>query len=1014
MFNKIEKVRHGQEISSDKLNDIIEAINNFAFIADSLNQTNKDVSTTQESIEAQIDVLQTNFNEKLKALPALNSLIKTFIDAKTSGIEWTNDDPKNPESNLKTTFTIGDINKTPKKDKQIIFDTTNNCIWLDKLNKNNILERTLWAKAPVTEAEPSKIISMPNPIISIEAKEIEGIPTFVWAVTNNGKKELYDGSDPKHPLIKVEGVQGNQGFTGPIGPRGPKGFDGPKGDRGPQGPAGNDGSNPIIDFIYADNNLGSNPSKIYNGQQWLGYRTYYDTYDQATIDSTPYQYVRIQGDTLYPYYNKEDGKLYFSSNPPSDAASGFYIKGEKGDQGLQGKAPKLYFRSATNDVTISPKSFSTDAEGNTTWYYDSTDFHGPKGDKIVLYKTEEYIKYKYEGQEDPQGKILCSLKDIEGPKGDMPHISVNAITTGPNENAKATIVDNLITFTIPKGKPGDTIETIYLDSEGKLHIKLTNSINEQVLDQSIIGPKGEQGPIGPQGNAGKGIKSINSDNVLGPDGTIMGQKICILLDGENQSKEFTIFNGQKGLDGSPINLVVEDNMIKYYYDNDSKKIALVSLNDLKGKPGENGTSVTIKGVAYEGSLNPTEHNVGQKGTIKDSPGGNIIISGSVTDAYLVKGFLCVATGTSSNVFTNVGKIQGPQGPQGLTGNTGPAGAKGDTGPQGPAGNTGPKGDPGNEGPQGPRGNDGPRGLQGDTGPQGPAGLNITDITESTSGKIHTVTITRETDKLGNITTTSFTVKDGADGPQGPEGPAGPEGPTGPAGPSGANGTNGIDGKPGTNGSPGKDGADGTQIYTSTSAPSGSSKKGNFHINTNNGMLYKYNGSQWEELFNIKGTKGNDSTVAGPQGPEGPAGTDGITPTIGSNGNWYLGKKDTGKPSRGPEGSAGTKLYLHKIKTTVGSDDRANLHVVSPISEDFTTLPQSDNLWSFFASIESKYIIVHFDCYYTFGGENIWVDASGGSLDARSQCINCIAEFGKIACVMIDSSSFISDTVSEWQ
>ena len=34
------------------------------------------------------------------------------------------------------------------------------------------------------------------------------------------------------------------------------------------------------------------------------------------------------------------------------------------------------------------------------------------------------------------------------------------------------------------------------------------------------------------------------------------------------------------------------------------------------------------------------------------------------------------------------------------------------------------------------------------------------------------------------------------------------------------------------------------------------------------------------------------------------GADGITPTIGENGNWYLGETDTGKPSRGETGPAG--------------------------------------------------------------------------------------------------------------
>ena len=38
----------------------------------------------------------------------------------------------------------------------------------------------------------------------------------------------------------------------------------------------------------------------------------------------------------------------------------------------------------------------------------------------------------------------------------------------------------------------------------------------------------------------------------------------------------------------------------------------------------------------------------------------------------------------------------------------------------------------------------------------------------------------------------------------------------------------------------------------------------------------------------------------------PKGIDGVTPTIGDNGNWYLGTTDTGKPSRGEKGDKGDK------------------------------------------------------------------------------------------------------------
>ena len=49
-----------------------------------------------------------------------------------------------------------------------------------------------------------------------------------------------------------------------------------------------------------------------------------------------------------------------------------------------------------------------------------------------------------------------------------------------------------------------------------------------------------------------------------------------------------------------------------------------------------------------------------------------------------------------------------------------------------------------------------------------------------------------------------------------------------------------------------------------------------------------------------GKDGKDGTDGAP----GKDGSNGITPTIGTNGNWYLGDEDTDKPSRGPAGQDG--------------------------------------------------------------------------------------------------------------
>ena len=58
-----------------------------------------------------------------------------------------------------------------------------------------------------------------------------------------------------------------------------------------------------------------------------------------------------------------------------------------------------------------------------------------------------------------------------------------------------------------------------------------------------------------------------------------------------------------------------------------------------------------------------------------------------------------------------------------------------------------------------------------------------------------------------------------------------------------------------------------------------------------GDLYIWNGSAWQNVGKIQGDPGQD-------------GEDGITPTIGENGNWFLGDVDTGKPSRGVAGTPG--------------------------------------------------------------------------------------------------------------
>ena len=69
-----------------------------------------------------------------------------------------------------------------------------------------------------------------------------------------------------------------------------------------------------------------------------------------------------------------------------------------------------------------------------------------------------------------------------------------------------------------------------------------------------------------------------------------------------------------------------------------------------------------------------------------------------------------------------------------------------------------------------------------------------------------------------------------------------------------------------------------------------------HTHANKDILDKLSDSNGKLQYN-----GSDVGLKGDKGADG---KDGITPTIGTNGNWYLDTTDTGKPSRGEKGDKG--------------------------------------------------------------------------------------------------------------
>lgn len=157
---------------------------------------------------------------------------------------------------------------------------------------------------------------------------------------------------------------------------------------------------------------------------------------------------------------------------------------------------------------------------------------------------------------------------------------------------------------------------------------------------------------------------------------------------------------------------------------------------------------------------------------------------------------------------------------------------------------------------------------------------------------------------------------GETGPQGPIGAAGPKGDTGERGPQGPKGDPftysdftqeqlaSLKGDKGEKGDTGPSGADGKSAYQYA-------VDGGY-----TGTEDEFKEKLAAEIPVVDSTltqsgQAADAAVVGQElsSLSGkidaiPSGKDGITPTIGDNGNWYLGDTDTGKPSRGEPGQDG--------------------------------------------------------------------------------------------------------------
>ena len=323
----IDKIRHGSEISSSKLNEIISAVNKIDADNKEVVKLKNDLDSRLDAIYNQLETYSEQVAEHLDSLPEIKNLYADILLARDS-VDWINiakdetdidafiaaaltgysSDQEEPAQRLKIirgTTTQITLNSPAIKDKQILIaydeDETKGIMYMDIGNN----------RYPVSSSGNVEITA--------------SVPTFDFE-TSEGQVylKMYLNGELTNTSPNLVGPSGPQGQQGIPGANGAKGDKGEQGIQGLQGPAGQDGASTLISVWYSDYDDYRNPSQTYAGQKYMGFKTYLSTDSSDQVAARPIKWTRITGETFYPVYNEDTGELSFSTSKPSGILS-WYI-----------------------------------------------------------------------------------------------------------------------------------------------------------------------------------------------------------------------------------------------------------------------------------------------------------------------------------------------------------------------------------------------------------------------------------------------------------------------------------------------------------------------------------------------------------------------------------------------------------------------------------------------------------------------------------------------------------------
>lgn len=299
----IQKFKHGQEITSAKLNEIVSFLNTLESTLANAEDWNENVGGKLDGFTETLNSLKTQVEGLLSSAENLDTLLQAYLD-------------------LKSTY------------EQLVTE-----------NVNNLLEGIF---------SPSNITIDPNGIVIIGGISTgyqiatlkgdtgaQGLPGVPGLAGTNGNT-LHTGTFSNINDISNIGVDGDLFFNPSLNSFYKKNngtYTFLTNVKGSNGSPGAKGGTTLIQYKYKSNQTDTPTNEPTLTTKYLLFKTYLDTDSISVINAKPFTEIKIRGESFYPVISQEEGEIILSwtsteqsPNPPAP----INIKGDPGEDGEDG------------------------------------------------------------------------------------------------------------------------------------------------------------------------------------------------------------------------------------------------------------------------------------------------------------------------------------------------------------------------------------------------------------------------------------------------------------------------------------------------------------------------------------------------------------------------------------------------------------------------------------------------------------------------------------------------------